>query len=212
MVKKYLPSRRLGLDPWVRKIPWKRKWQPTPVFLPGKSHGYWSLAGYSRGMAKSRTRLSRHAHVYVKTWSSADTSFYTGSVNLRDGCVPACGLNVNCKTLLCSGQSSGVSVDQRTREIRRMSSDRSASVIIASWGWQGATWEGRSRLYVPAWAREQMAGLTAVYLAQLSLWSEPSCQVGSSCVWERGSWLGRNFRPLDVWSPHVSTFGNPYPH
>ena len=28
-----------GLDPWVRKIPWRRKWQPTLVFLPGKSHG-----------------------------------------------------------------------------------------------------------------------------------------------------------------------------
>ena len=34
-------------DPWVRKIPWKRKWQPTPVFLPGKSHGWRSLMGYS---------------------------------------------------------------------------------------------------------------------------------------------------------------------
>ena len=34
-----LPSRRLGLHPWVGKIPWRRKWQPTPVFLPGKSHG-----------------------------------------------------------------------------------------------------------------------------------------------------------------------------
>ena len=31
--------RRHGLDSWVRKIPWRRKWQPTPVFLPGKSHG-----------------------------------------------------------------------------------------------------------------------------------------------------------------------------
>ena len=28
-----------GFDPWVRKIPWKRKWQPTPVFLPGQFHG-----------------------------------------------------------------------------------------------------------------------------------------------------------------------------
>ena len=28
-----------GFDPWVRKIPWRRKWQPTPVSLPGKSHG-----------------------------------------------------------------------------------------------------------------------------------------------------------------------------
>ena len=32
-------ARRPGFDPWVRKISWRRKWQPTPVFLPGKSHG-----------------------------------------------------------------------------------------------------------------------------------------------------------------------------
>ena len=32
---------------WLRKIPWRRKWQPTPVFLPRKSHGQRSLAGYS---------------------------------------------------------------------------------------------------------------------------------------------------------------------
>jgi len=34
-------------DPWVGKIPWSRKWQPTPIFLPGKSHRQRSLAGYS---------------------------------------------------------------------------------------------------------------------------------------------------------------------
>ena len=33
-------------SPWVRKIPWRREWQPIPVFLPGKSHGQRSLAGY----------------------------------------------------------------------------------------------------------------------------------------------------------------------
>ena len=37
--------RRLGFDPWVRKIPWRRKWQPTAVFLPGEPHGQRSLAG-----------------------------------------------------------------------------------------------------------------------------------------------------------------------
>ena len=37
--------RRPGFDPWVGKIPWRRKWQPTPVFLPGESHGQRSLAG-----------------------------------------------------------------------------------------------------------------------------------------------------------------------
>ena len=33
-------------DPWVGMIPWRRTWQPTPVFLPGESHGQKSLAGY----------------------------------------------------------------------------------------------------------------------------------------------------------------------
>ena len=34
---------RPRFDPWVRKIPWRRKWQPAPVFLPGKFHGWRSL-------------------------------------------------------------------------------------------------------------------------------------------------------------------------
>ena len=38
---------RTRFDLWVGKIPWRRKWHPTPVFLPGKSHGWRSLAGYS---------------------------------------------------------------------------------------------------------------------------------------------------------------------
>ena len=39
--------KRSGFDPWVGKIPWRRRWQPTPVFLPGESHGQRSLEGYS---------------------------------------------------------------------------------------------------------------------------------------------------------------------
>ena len=42
-----LQYRRPGFDPWVWKIPWRRKWQPTPVILPGKSQGQRSLEGYS---------------------------------------------------------------------------------------------------------------------------------------------------------------------
>ena len=38
-------DRRHGFDPWVGKIPWRRKWQPTPVFLPEESHRQRSLAG-----------------------------------------------------------------------------------------------------------------------------------------------------------------------
>ena len=43
---RYKPIRD-GLNPWVGKIPWSRKWQPTPIFLPGKSHVQRSLAGHS---------------------------------------------------------------------------------------------------------------------------------------------------------------------
>ena len=39
--------RRWGFNPWVRKIPWRRKWQPTPAFLPGKFHEQRNLEGYS---------------------------------------------------------------------------------------------------------------------------------------------------------------------
>ena len=39
--------RRHGFDPWVGKIPWRRVWQPTPVFWPGESHGQRCLVGYS---------------------------------------------------------------------------------------------------------------------------------------------------------------------
>ena len=39
--------KRCGFNPWVRKIPWNRKWQPTPVFLTEKFHGQRNMAGYS---------------------------------------------------------------------------------------------------------------------------------------------------------------------
>ena len=46
--------RRLGLDPWVRKILLRKKWQPIPVFLPGKWHGQRSLVGYSAHVHRVR--------------------------------------------------------------------------------------------------------------------------------------------------------------
>ena len=45
---KNLPAmQETQFNPWIRKIPWRRKWQPTPVFLPGKYYGQRSLVGYS---------------------------------------------------------------------------------------------------------------------------------------------------------------------
>ena len=45
-VVKNLPAEAGNSAPWVRKIPWKNKWQPTSIFLPGKSYGQRSLVGY----------------------------------------------------------------------------------------------------------------------------------------------------------------------
>ena len=65
-----LQCRRHGFDPWVGKIPWRREWQPTPVFLPGELHGQRSLAGYSpwgRKESDTTERLTdRLAHVYSR--------------------------------------------------------------------------------------------------------------------------------------------------
>ena len=47
MVKNSLQCRRPGFDSLVGRITWRREWQPTPVFLPGKSHGQRSLMGFS---------------------------------------------------------------------------------------------------------------------------------------------------------------------
>ena len=53
-VKNLPPTQETGFDPWVGKIPWRREWLPTPVLLPGKSHGQRSLAGDSpRGRKES---------------------------------------------------------------------------------------------------------------------------------------------------------------
>ena len=48
-------------NPWVRKITWTRKWQPTPVFLPGKSHGQRSPEGYSP-QGHKELDMTEHAH------------------------------------------------------------------------------------------------------------------------------------------------------
>ena len=78
--------KRLGFSPWVGKIPWRRKWQPTPVFLPGEFHGQRSLAGYSPWDCKEsdmteRTRAHTHTHE-SKTNSSqkAGNSLHSVSV------------------------------------------------------------------------------------------------------------------------------------
>ena len=64
--------KRLGFDPWVRKIPRRRPWQFTPVFLPGESHGQWSLMGYSSWNCKEldMTKATEHTRMHVITFGT----------------------------------------------------------------------------------------------------------------------------------------------
>ena len=66
---------RRGFDPWFRKILWRRKWQPPPVFLPGKFHGQRSLVTYSPWDHKEldmiehermHTRVHTHTHTHTQ--------------------------------------------------------------------------------------------------------------------------------------------------
>ena len=61
--------KRGWFNPWVRKIPWRRAWQPTPVSLPGEFHGQRSLVGYSpQGCKESHmTEVTKHACVRTHT-------------------------------------------------------------------------------------------------------------------------------------------------
>ena len=58
--------KRCRFDPWVGKIPWSRKWQPIPVFLPGKAHGQRSQMGYSPWGCKVLD-MTEHACVHTHT-------------------------------------------------------------------------------------------------------------------------------------------------
>ena len=72
-------QKKCGFDPWVRKILWRRKWQPIPVFLLGKFHVQRHLEGYSpQGHKESDTteRAHAHTHKYILTsWFTMCVSF-----------------------------------------------------------------------------------------------------------------------------------------
>ena len=59
---------QVQFSPWVGKIPWRRARQPNPVFLPGKSHGQWSLVGHSSWSPKD-SDMTEQLSFYVP-WSS----------------------------------------------------------------------------------------------------------------------------------------------
>ena len=72
---------RLGFDSWVGKILWRRKWQPTPVFFPGKSHGQRSLEFYRLwGLIVGQDWATEHTHA-LSSWKNRWFSQVCGVVS-----------------------------------------------------------------------------------------------------------------------------------
>ena len=80
MVKNLSTVQETRFSTWVRKIPWRRKWQPTPIFLLGEFHGQRSLAGNSpwgRKESDMTEQLSRAGHM-LRGQGESFTSFSYG--------------------------------------------------------------------------------------------------------------------------------------
>ena len=69
--KSFCQCRRHGCNPWVGKIPWRRKWQPPPVFLPGKFHGWRSLVGYCPWGRKESDTTEQLHYLSIYRFSSS---------------------------------------------------------------------------------------------------------------------------------------------
>ena len=59
--------KRPRFDSWFEEIPWRREWQPTPVFLPGEFHGQRSLVGYSPWGCKELEKTEQHSFTFTHT-------------------------------------------------------------------------------------------------------------------------------------------------
>ena len=90
MVKNLPAMQETGFDPWVRKIPWRREWQITPVSLPGKFHGQRSLAAYSRwdrkesDMTEKQTLTGSRAEAQQFWHTGLAAPMHVGSSCVRD--------------------------------------------------------------------------------------------------------------------------------
>ena len=75
--------KRQGFNSWVGKIPWRRKWQPTLVFLPGKFHGHWRLLGCSpwgHQELDMGEQLSTHFHYLSNKYNLPRASIFLFSL------------------------------------------------------------------------------------------------------------------------------------
>jgi len=101
--------KRHGFDPWVGKIPWRRKWQPTPVFLPGESHGQRILADCSP-WGHRVGHGSTHTHIVYRVFV---LSVLYIAVSIGQSQPPSVffsilGLHIDTVKQLCFGQDTHV--------------------------------------------------------------------------------------------------------
>ena len=78
--------KRCRLDPWLGKIPWSRKWQPTPVFLPGESHRQKSLVDYSPRSHTESDTTEQLTHTHTHTHTHTLIIFPGGSAGKESAC------------------------------------------------------------------------------------------------------------------------------
>jgi len=82
---KNLPAvQETGFDSWVGKIPWRREWQPTPIFLSGEFHGQSSLVGYSQ-----------QGHIESERTEQLTLSISLGSSKVNTQCFQSRGCRFN---------------------------------------------------------------------------------------------------------------------
>ena len=82
-----LPCRRPGFNSWVRKILWRREWQPTPVFLPEESHGQRSQGGYSAWDCQESDMTKRIKHTPLSCFKdfNLNSSSHISTVTASSG-------------------------------------------------------------------------------------------------------------------------------
>ena len=106
---------RPEFHPWIRKIPWRREWLPTPIFLPGKSHGQRSLVGDSPGSHK------RVRHNFATKQQPQLTTLLRAYLSLPDDIRPHAGVertrHSGCPHPEWSGR---VTLEMPTRGVERM--------------------------------------------------------------------------------------------
>ena len=86
--------KRYRFDPWVEKIPWRRKWQSTPAFLPGKPHGQRNLEGYSpRGLKEPD--MTEHAHKDRRWKANKPSHQFTSQTTISSPISPQATRNIS---------------------------------------------------------------------------------------------------------------------